>query len=254
MVLKLDPRLPLVWRTPTSMQFGVDSPAVVLDNISNAAERMIAALVSGVSQSGLEMIARDAGAAAFEAQSLIAAIRPALHAPDASALGSVTISGTGSTADSIAASLTNAGVLVAGDSDDLGLAIIVSHYVIEPELHGRWLRRDIPHLPVVYGDAVVRVGPIVEPGSGPCLFCLELYRRDDDPSWPAIASQLWGRRSEAETAIVAGEIAAVAARMALARLRQGAGSATSVHLDAGSGAITRQSWGPHPECECVEVL
>lgn len=253
MVLKLDPRLPLVWRTPTSMQFGVDSPAVVLDNISNAAERMIAALVSGVSQSGLEMIARDAGAEQSEALSLIAAVRPALHSPLAPALGSVTISGTGNTAESIAASLTNAGVTVAGDSDDIGLAIIVSHYVIEPELHGHWLRRDIPHLPVVYGDAIVRVGPIVEPGAGPCLFCLELYRRDDDASWPAIASQLWGRRSGAETAIVAGEIAAVAARMAITRLRQGAGLATSTHLDARSGVVSLQRWLPHPECACVEV-
>lgn len=235
------------------MQFGIDSPAVVLDDLSNAEERMIAALVSGVSRSGLEMIARESGAEEAEAHSLITAVGPALRPPAAASLGTVTISGTGVTADQLAVALRGAGAAVGGDIPELCLAIIVSHYVIEPELHGRWLRRDVPHLPVVYGDSVVRIGPIVEPGSGPCLFCLELHRRDDDPSWPAIASQLWGRTSAAETSIVAGEVAAIASRLALSRLRDGAGAAASAHLHVETGVVMRQHWQPHPECACVDL-
>ncbi|MHB1173430.1 MAG: TOMM precursor leader peptide-binding protein, partial [Lacisediminihabitans sp.] len=78
MALKLDPRLPLVWRSPSSLQLGVDSPPVVLHNVSNAQERMIAALVPGVSRPGLSMIAREAGAAEPEVVSLLSALGPAL--------------------------------------------------------------------------------------------------------------------------------------------------------------------------------
>ena len=53
--------------------------------------------------------------------------------------------------------------------------------------------RDVPHLAVVFDDDGARVGPLVEPGAGPCLRCLDLGRRDADPAWPAIAAQLAGR-------------------------------------------------------------
>ena len=78
--------------------------------------------------------------------------------------------------------------------------MLVGHYVLEPARHRRWLRRDIPHLPVVFSDGEIRVGPLVEPGHGPCLYCLELARVDEDPAWPAIACQLVGRDAPTETA------------------------------------------------------
>ena len=52
MVLRLDPQLPVVWRTPTSIQFGVTRPSVVLHDLDLAGEKMIAALTAGVSRSG----------------------------------------------------------------------------------------------------------------------------------------------------------------------------------------------------------
>ena len=71
MVLRLDPRLPLLWRTPSSLQFGVDDPPVVLEAVSAAEERMIAALRVGVSRSGLEMISATAGGRHGEAAALL---------------------------------------------------------------------------------------------------------------------------------------------------------------------------------------
>ena len=35
MVLRLDPRLPLVWRSPTSLQLGISRPVVVLEKASD---------------------------------------------------------------------------------------------------------------------------------------------------------------------------------------------------------------------------
>jgi bacteriocin biosynthesis cyclodehydratase domain-containing protein len=264
-ILKLDPRFPLLWRTPASLQFGVDAPPVVLSAVTNPDERMIAALVGGVSRSGLSAIGTSAGAEEAEVSRLLDAVTPALL-PASSAPGmagnAVALTGTGPTAEGIAALLRNHGIRVR--VDDTGgrrpdLAIIVAQFVIEPELHGLWLRRDVPHLAVVFGDIEVRIGPMIEPGTGPCLHCLERQRTDADPAWPAIASQLWGRSSPAETALASREAAAIATRLAVARLGGSESiaellpAATSLHLDADSGRISRRSWRPHPECACLAL-
>ena len=249
MVLKLDPRLPLVWRSPDGLQFGVDRPAAVIDRLTPTQERLVAALVAGVSRSGLEMIAQAAESPPGLVEALLARLAPALLSPPGRQTPAIAVEGSGPTADEIARLIDAAG---APESPDL--VVIVGHHVIEPELHGRWLRNDIPHLPVVFGDRVVHIGPMVEPGRGPCLYCLERYRTDADPAWPAIASQLWGRPAASETPIAAAEAAAIAARIALRRLEVGEPSpATSIELDAITGDQVRRTWRPHPECHCISL-
>jgi bacteriocin biosynthesis cyclodehydratase domain-containing protein len=262
MVLRIDPRYPLVWRSPTSLQLGVASPVVVLHEVSAADELMLSALLAGVSRPGLEMIARGGGVDNAAAAALLDAVAPALEPARRPRSHTVTLVGSGLTASRIAATLDDEGVRVnvADDAEAAvsaggDLAIAVGHYVLAPELHGLWLRRDVPHLPVVLSDTSTSVGPMVEPGVGPCLYCLQRYRTDADPAWPALSAQLWGRRSVIETALVAGEIAAVASRVALARLD--AGHAASAHLsteiNVRTGDSTTRQWLPHPECGCTGV-
>jgi bacteriocin biosynthesis cyclodehydratase domain-containing protein len=242
MVLKLDPRFPLVWRSPDSLQLGVDAPVVVLERVSSVQERLVAALVSGVGRSGLDMIANSGPAAVCDVDELLSAVKPALLRATSPG-DAIAVEGHGITADRIRSLI---------DPSGSALAVIVAHHVIEPEQHGRWLRRDVPHLPIVYGDAVVRIGPIVEPGTGPCLYCLDLHRTDADRAWPAIATQLWGRVARTETPLVAGEVAAIATRMVLARLAVARpGPATSIELDASTGTRTSRRWERHPDCLCT---
>jgi bacteriocin biosynthesis cyclodehydratase domain-containing protein len=238
MVLKLDPRWPLVWRDPQTVQLGVDRPLAVLEQVTPAQERMIAALVAGVARSGLELFATGA-----EVDELLGRLDPALERGTEPRAG-VALHGSGPTAGHLVTLLTPAATPV----------VIIAHHVISPELHGRWLRRDIPHLPVVYGDAVVRVGPFIEPGTGPCLYCLELHHSDADPAWPAIASQLLGRRARTETALVAAEIAAIVTRLVARRAADGPGPARSIELDVSSGRTSERDWVRHPDCQCGEVI
>jgi bacteriocin biosynthesis cyclodehydratase domain-containing protein len=286
MVLKLDSRVPMVWRDPFSLQLGIEPSRVVLREVSTADQRMIHALSAGISRSGLAMIARSSGAAEGDVERLLDRLAPVLL-PDPALAASVqstnsapvrptqmtlvrppivAIAGHGRTVEQIASTLTEAGIRVtvsATPSDgpcDLGVA--VGHYVLDPVAYGFWLRRDLPHLPVIFGDGDATVGPLVEPGSTPCLYCLEHYRRDTDASWSAIASQLWGRRSAAETALVSGEVAAMVSRMAVRRLgmaglehgdvpRLGPAAGASFRIEAETGGVTRQEWMPHPECGCT---
>lgn len=241
MVLKLDRRYPLVWRTPTILQLGVDRPQLVIDGVTAAQEHLIAALVVGVARSGLDMIARTQQASPGEVDRLLAHVAHALEVPP-ELPPTATVEGDGATADVLR-------TLLGGDN--AGFVVIVAHHVISPELHGRWLREDTPHLPVVYGDSVVRIGPIVEPGTGPCLYCLELHHTDVDPAWPAISAQLWGKRTAVESALVAAETAGIAARMVHSRLLRGTpGAAISIELDAASGERATREWLRHPDCQC----
>jgi bacteriocin biosynthesis cyclodehydratase domain-containing protein len=255
MILKLDPRFPLVWRTPSSLQLGVDPSLVRLDEVTELQERLLAALTLGVSAPGLTMIARgDRG----ELDALLLAVAPALAEPDGTAEPStIALTGDGPLVDALAAALAGSGVHVelGTAAADLGdprpdLAILVHHFVVPPDLHGLWLRRDVAHLPIVFSDGGVSVGPIVEPGAGPCLLCLELHRRDADDSWPAIATQLLGRRAAAETPTLVLEAAAHACRLVLDRLAGGPGPAVSVRIDAATGRREETAWQPHPECGC----
>ena len=263
MVLQLDPQLPLVWRDPHSVQFGVDSPVAVLQGLSNAEERMIAALVAGVSRGGLELVADRAGVDRGVVTLLLERLAPALRSPARSIvppgsmeppLSGVVVTGVGATADRVRSSIVGArypSAVPAEPTRGVRLAVIVAHFVVDPADRGRWLRRDIPHLPVVLGDTSVRLGPIVEPGAGPCLHCLELHRTDADAAWPAIATQLLGRRSALDGALLAGEVAGIACRRALARLAGARDDAVATTLE--NGEASSREWAPHPECGCLAI-
>lgn len=264
MTLTLDPRLPVLWRTPDSVQVGVDDPPVVLTNVSTAHERMLAALAIGLTPQGLALIGTESGLNAVEVADFKSAILPALATPHVALSACVDVDGFGPTADRLEGRLREAGLhprRVHPQSDSPAepasprqpeFAVIIGDYVLHPERRGRWLRRDIPHLPLVYGDTSVTIGPFIEPGAGPCLYCLELHRTDADPAWPALASQLLARSSSAQTPFIASEAATIATRMVLRRVGSGAAdSSVSVTLDVETGARRQQSWSAHPECACA---
>jgi hypothetical protein len=261
MVLRLDPQLPIVWRTPTSLQFGVTTPPVVLHDLDLASEKMIAALSAGISRSGLVMTGRASGASEAQVDALLARLTPVMLREKPTPPPPVVVAGTGLFADRLTGLLAGAGVPVllartveAAEAAEATFAVAIGQYVLDPALHGLWLRRDVPHLPVILGDSSVAIGPLVEPGRTACLYCLQRHASDADPAWPAIASQLWGRRSPAETELVASEAAAIVARAVLSR---GSLSRAEVSdqlvIEAATGRQTRRSFAVHPDCGCLAL-
>lgn len=366
MALALDPGIHRVWRSPHTLQFGVQRPVVVLDAVGVAEERMLVALAGGVSRNTLRVIARQAGATEDAVESLLTRLAPVLVSSTTLTRASpapggvVVLDGVGRTAAMIAGFLREGGLRVIGmvpddespatapdvpskrggppvsgrrpdgaradtsgrseaegeygtdsgagsdlsgvpSSADAGsaavmppaagkahraeaephAAVLVAAFAIEPRRHLRWLRRDIPHLPVVFGDAEVVVGPLILPGQGACVRCGDLERRDADPAWPAMAAQLYTAEPPGETPSVASAVAPIAAGTVLAFLsehavpRRGAGESNrraSAASAAGTlspaptfgpafrdeqrydPAITswrRETRVPHPECGCV---
>lgn len=257
MVLKLDPAVPLVWRTPRSLQFGIEHPLVTIDDVTTADERIIVALQNGVPRAVLDRIAASAGAGTAAVDAIIEALSPALV--DTTATGTerhitVRIDDAGPTATRLEAHLreVDVEVLPPRSGQRPGLVVLIASHVIPPRHYAPWLRHDVPHLPVVFGDQHITVGPLVVPGESACLYCIDLGRADADPAWAAIATQLAMRPRQPETPL-GSILAATAALGLLTGWRRDSASATaarSIEISPVDGGIRVRRHEPHPDCGC----
>lgn len=256
MVLELDPRYPILWRSERTLQFGVDDPRVVLDEVGYAEELMIDALRIGTSATTVRMIGARAGARAEKVERVLAALDPVLRRRPLTPVEppAVLVDGIGPTATALRTLLAAEGcAVIDGDAAARPAAVVlIAAFAIAPARAARWLTADVPHLAVVFGDEEVRVGPFVEPGVGPCLHCVDRRMVDVDPVWPQLAVQLLGRTAPTETPLAAGYLAATVADLVLRRVHSGdAGMRSSqrVHRDA-SGRFIEIAVTPHAECGC----
>ena len=259
MILRLDPAVPLVWRDPHTLQLGVDRVVCVFAEPTATTERMLAALRTGVARSALEVEASRSATradAVSAVDALLDAVHDALLGDEPAADRAIALDGSGPTAERLHRLLRECGYRVvtperAGDEPGgVAAAVLIGSYVIPPWRHGPWLRRDIPHLPIVFGDAGVEVGPFVD-SDGPCLRCLSLARTDGDPAWPAIATQLDAHATASEPTLLSMQAALTAARWLNARIRDGDRShaSTSIRI-APDGSVSERSHAPHGLCGC----
>ena len=259
MALRLDPRIPVLWRDPTTVQLGLDHPSAVLEGMGPAEEAMLAALRVGIGESGLALIAREHGADEAAARSLIRRIRAALADAVCTERPTVLLVGEGVLADRVATALADGATVVrapqaAADAAEVActLVVLVVDWIVPLELMGRWLRRDVPHLPVIASDDSVTVGPLIEPGVGPCLYCRHRALADDDPAWPTLAIQLAALPAPTLPAAVQFDAAAEVARVAATWTSGPVHHSTAI--DAATGARRAREWRRHPECACDDAL
>ena len=254
-VLRIDPAASLVWRSPATLQIGVDPPLAVLPDLPPTAERLLTALVAGTDRRSLGLLAEDRGFSPEELERLLEALRPALTPPEAPRPPVVLVEGP---PDLVSLLGVAEGLAARDPSDPLpaerpALVVLTGHHVLAPWLAARWLTVDVPHLPVVFGERAAVLGPLVVPGESPCLRCAEEHRIDEDAAWPALAAQLLARGPAP-----AGDAPALrlelAARLASAvrAVRQGAEAGLSGHAVriAADGSVSRLVRPWHARCSC----
>ena len=252
MVLRLDPAILSVWRSPDSLQFGIDPVLAVLDGVDERRERMIASLEVGTTASGLGVLfgAGEASRLVTELGGLLEergddAATPPLAAVPEVRIRSAALAGIRS---QLALLLPTASPRAA-----VGVpALLVVDHVVAPAEHLRWLRADRAHLAIVFGERSALVGPVVRPGVTACLRCRDLHRCDEDAAWPAVATQLLGRPAAAATdaRLVADALATGLAALAGGR---GDGVETAVRIEL-DGARSSVPLVPHPECGCLGLV
>lgn len=260
MSLTFDPRAPVVWRDPGTLQFGVDRPSLVLSPVSRLDERVVAAVAAGHGAGGLPTLVAHLGADPAAVSASIDRLRPALVVGASSVAPSpvVLVAGPGPVADAVAHLLGSCGVDVRRPGADArpprgATGVLVGGHVVDPGLRREWVRCDLTHLLVRVGDRHARVGPVTVPGSTACARCLDLHAGEADHAWPAIAGQLSRRPLAAPPSLSVHEIASRAARRLSSRLAGTAGATADDVVESISiedGLVTRANVRPHPECGC----
>jgi hypothetical protein len=74
MVMRINPNQQPLWRTPFEMQLGTGKDSVILKNLTNAQERMIAALYNGIADQQLSLITEQLGLTKDESKRLVESV------------------------------------------------------------------------------------------------------------------------------------------------------------------------------------
>lgn len=253
MMLRLDPAIPRVWRDPRTLQFGVDPVRAVLVEVTPAVEHLVSALAIGVPDTGYRALADAQRLTARDRQRLLEQLTPCL-VPDATHRSrmqkQVVVLGTEASAHELARMLDRLELR----TDDLSrahLAVLVASHVVPPSDHRPWLQRDIPHLPIVVTETATTVGPLVVPGASACLHCVGLYRRDADPAWPAIASQLSLLTPPEPNPLRTASAVRLAAGMVVAALGGAPDTGRQWRLSGDGSEVSERQYQPHPGCRCA---
>jgi hypothetical protein len=251
-VVKIDPRLPIVWQNPRSVQIGVDPPQATLLDVDDRVLPLLHGLHLGVTLAGARLLAREAGLTVSESAIIMHSLAPTFIAPKHSPLPSLRLRGHSAHLPHFAQVWRTLGHTVidsAQNEDDGGSsieeAVLVGNFVLDPALYRACLQNDTIHTAVVFLDQSLLIGPRVTPGRGPCVHCVWRNTSDRNPHHLAITSQLWGQRAATDTK----EFAALAAwhvRDLIHSPRQGA----VLRIDGLTRVVSETREEPSVECAC----
>lgn len=250
MFVRIDPSIPVVWRDSDTVQIGLDPVYSTLDSLGVVEARGIAELIRGTSLARLASVLGSDGAA----RALIDLCGDVFHRPARANLPRLAVVGSAAGKDHIArtwAGATQSTVIAESSADvsgaEVDLVILVSHFVVSPIDIQPWLGRDINHCAIVFGEASVRVGPLVIPGQSACLRCGELNHVDTDATWSAVAPQVWRRSAAADFPALA--IHAAAESLGMYPM----GGGYSVRIDGLTFGRAVSPHAFHPECGCQSL-
>jgi len=266
-MLRLAASHPPLWRTPSSLQLGVDD-AIRLDTVHPWQERLLDALGDGIPDAMLVPLARSFGAADADVAAFADRIGHALRRDaDAPLRAQVEVSASLAPAERAAldagweaAGLERVAVRTwADDPPQRGVPmIVVANRLFDPRRAARLVRADVTHLPVALAGDRVHVGPLVIPGRTACTACLHTRRSEADPDWPLLAAQLLGRDPVRTDAALLVESALLTGRLLRDPLAGMAGdtgddlgrTSLSVGLSAGHARRVWHAHRPHERCLC----
>ncbi|WP_239100607.1 hypothetical protein [Phycicoccus sp. CSK15P-2] len=175
--------------------------------------------------------------------------------------GHVVVDGWGRLADETTSQLRRSGVRVragglAADAAELeaetggpapGAVVLVTEgdrpsWVRSPSVAAPWSGRAVPQLPVVGLSGRVVVGPLVVPGTSPCLGCVSgaVPARDDGAAWPSPGA-----------VVLAAAVSTVTVLSVLGGDPSLAGISTEI---SGRGwTVAHRFWTSRPGCGCRSV-
>lgn len=267
-MLRLRPTARPVRRAADEVQFGLSPEhGIVLAGLTDSEADLLLSLAATSGTARDSTLSRRFDVPLPRVGELVEALRGhglLVEAPPSPAPQEVSFAvvGRGTVVDRVREELdagTVARVRPAGDEPTAAadLAILCARDAIPPDLGQAWHLAGVAHLPVVLRDGEVIIGPLVLPGASVCLRCLDLHRRDRDPAWPRILTQLTSTTSEltpavdappAQTAVIAGLVLMLAQESLASRVEPG----VSWQIALPTPAVRTRLWTPHPHCNCSQ--
>lgn len=216
-MFRIFPSVPITWRSPSCVQFGVDDP-VLIDGLLPADVTLVEELRMGVGSAQYYSRAQDLGADLGRASSLITLLDEAgVLVPDDSDAALMTKSSPllataqifTLSPDRVSRLLGESPILVVGplravteqylsasgfaiaeqrrveDLDLLSSPLVITTSYLVPDIHtASWLTdREVPHCQVVIGEFSLEVTGLIRPGATPCAVCGCLQKKDADNAW-----------------------------------------------------------------------
>jgi hypothetical protein len=184
------------------------------------------------------------------------------RSPSAREGRSVAVLGRGPLHDQLCGQVRRAGVPLVTPAldpeDPPDLAVLLAAEAVAPHEARSWAASGVPHLPLVVSGHRAVVGPLVGRSGAPCLHCLDLSRRDLDPAWPWLLSQLLASDRQAQAGLSVDPALATTVAGLVGILVQGhldgipvpAGVTWEVALP--SPTVTARRWSRHPRCPCAQ--
>ena len=249
----------MCWETPEVLRFGFDRAELRLIAPSVAEQRFIHLLKDGIDALSLQHSAALAGLTEFESHNLLKRLSPVLTPrhqvtpPKAS----IAVLGQGVLADAVQRAAVQGG-LTLSDPEHASFAVIIEHFLSPAARAHVLLINEVAHLPILLSDRSVSVGPLVMPGTSPCLSCIELDRLDDRPLGAVLAAQLSTTVIPFASKATLGVLAALALNEC-ENWRAGTPSlaATRLRFDLQGGRLspfmTVQTIAAHPRCGCTAL-
>jgi hypothetical protein len=261
-MLRLDPAHPPLWRSATSLQFGVDAVAVV-DDPQPWQLRLIRELEYGVLEVTLDPIAVAFGAPEEAAEGFVRSLSRALvgaSPPRPRVTLQTSDDFPRERGDAVASAFAAAGHETSRITwfgaprervRDAGPVVVLAHHVVEPRRVAALMAGDVPHVPLVLTGTGAEIGPYIQPGRTPCLACIAAFRRDADPAWPQLAAQLLGTPGPVLSEALILEASLIAARLISEAVRTPARRRChSLTLREDSLHRSMRAHRPHAACLC----
>lgn len=276
----LDPAMPVLLRPDGAVQIGWDPRrAVLVRPPRGLSPGGLAALLREMAtpMSVAELRRLASGQALYEPAELDCVLAELVSAGVVQPVGpsrssvralSVRVHGSGPLSGLLADGLRCSGARVSRSSHSAGavagvdLVVLADNLAADPrlvrDLHGA----GVAHLPVRMRDGAGVVGPLVIPGVSCCLRCVDLYRTDRDPAWPALAAQLRDVVGVADRPALLATVGLALSQVSqiVAAVRGCSSGApapappatlnATIEVDVAAQRITARRWVRHPLCGC----
>lgn len=260
--LRLRRREVLTWRSPTTLQVGLQDPMVALEGVPPQVATLVdllaeprtqaelAARLPELDPSWIEWVCANLGSAGL------------LATPEVTPSPEVLLCGLGGLARELAAALTRSGVTVRrahsgpGDTHDPQRLVVLAEAQVEPDraLTAQLAAAQVPHLVVRVEPSRAVVGPLVVPGRTACVRCLDLVACQFDPKWPLTLAQLCRVSPATEPGLAAWAVAtAVTQVRAWLSGIEPETLGRTIELGSADFRLHSRAWTPHPDCGCVET-